>query len=181
MSRLTDKNRVKERGSIFYDEYTVMASDAIEELVQSYGDTIVLLRKQITPRREIDTTGAASKQGRLSGRRMELQTGVSPVETEFKRPEVEQPDTYSPVNSIPAIVIVNSGLKGDTALAATLAYNPTVYISMQWLKKNSVEINEAQDIVSYKNKKYFIDEKYEDFTFLNSSAQVVLRLRKADI
>lgn len=180
MSRLTDRNRIKDRGSFFYDEYTVMASDAIEELAHAYGDTIVLLRKQVSPMREIDTTGSLGKPGRLTGRRMELPTGVSPQPSEFKRPEKSSPDEFSPVTSIPAIVIVNSGLKGEAALAITLAYNPTVYISMQWLKIKNVEINAAQDMISYKNKKYLIDDAFEDFTFLNSSAQLVLRLRKAD-
>lgn len=181
MSRLTDKNRVKDRGSIFFDEYTIMASKAIEELVQSYGDTIVLLKKQTTPHREIDTTGTKTKAGRLSGRRLEMSTGVTPVETDYKRPEIEDPESYSPTVSIPAIVNINSGFKGEVAFASALAYNPTVYISMLWLQKNGVEINEAQDLVSYKGKKYMIEEKYEDFTFLNSSAQLVLRLSKASI
>lgn len=184
MSRLTNKNRIVDRDAIFYDKYRQDSLDGIEELVTAYGDTIILLRKQIAKNSSLalDTTGTDRMEGRLSGRRLEMQTGFGPEQvTEYKRPEQTETEEYNPVISIPAIVIVNSGLKEDSAMAFLVALNPTCYLSIKWLNEKGITINAAQDLISYKNDKYAIDDMYQDNNFLNHAGQMILRLRKTTL
>jgi hypothetical protein len=171
-NRLPNTGRLPEKYTQFKLEYIDEYADNMEEVILAYGDTVVLLKKQKIPTKNIDKTGLVGRQGRLGSRREEIATPIENTESNFLRPE----DTLQ-IN-IPALVETSPTLERREKYGIKEMATGLVTLSTKWLKKNNIVIDFAEDLFLYKDNQYNITSP--DFTgnFLDSVGVLTYSIKK---
>ena len=172
MSRLPETTRPLVTYTQFKNEYVDEFSLNMKEVIEAYGDTVQLLKKQKTPTREIDTSGLKGKRGRLGGRRLDEPTVLPASDAEYSRPE----DTHS-IN-IPAIVESNPSQERREMFGIKDAGTALITISTKWLTQNQIVIDSFEDFFSYKGNSYKITSPDPTGNFLDSSGVIIYSVQK---
>lgn len=179
MRNLPGKNRVPS-DRVFYDDYAKAVSEGTAILGYAYGDTIILLKSQRLPNHNVNVSGNDDVRGRLGGRRFDIPTGIQPQpqpdNNSFGRPE--ENDLPGKTYQIPAITDFISGNAQIQGPGRILSNKPTIFISTKIMEDLEITIVPEEDLLQYKNKKYYIINSYPRMNFLNSTAEMAYEIEE---
>lgn len=162
------------------DDYRKSHDENYLELVQAYGDTIVLIKEQKFPRQAVDVSGGQklTYKDKFGGRRNFPAQEVVPVPTSYGRPEEADPE--QPGIVIPAIVENARESRIVTGRGIDFNGDYVVHISRKWLdeQKPEITITPASDILVYKSVRYKITQFERYGLFLEGFSEYILGIKE---
>lgn len=172
MSRLPETTRKLETYTQFKDVYIDAYASDMKEVIEAYGDTVQLLKKQTSAQRTIDTSGLKGKRGRLGGRRVDEPVAVPTSDAQYSRPD--DPNSIK----IPAIVELNPSQERREMFGIKDAGTALFTISTKWLSQNQIVIDSFEDFFWYKGNSYKITSPDPTGNFLDSSGVIIYSAQK---
>lgn len=170
MRKIADRNRIKDRERIFYDDYRPSTYDDVAEVHLAYRETVTLIKKLTTASRTINVSGVDNLQGRMGGRRAHFPTGGQPIQTPYGGPDEEIASDIRKYE-IPALVDINGEMRVSEGSGISLESSPKVYFSVKILKDMGIEIDDSQDRLEYSGDMYRFVKKLESVFYLGQVAE----------